>query len=567
MARIFHPLSSIRNRLIVILTVVPLSVMALFFAILSKNVSQIVEKRIHDNFELKLEINSMSLIDTLNNACDLTACITFDGSNVGEQLDAALTSTNVVTRAKLLGYIQKTLYTYLHSAHDIGVIALIDTDNNQVVIATEPLARADLACTLIPLTSWRRATLYAPHRTLCYLHNNTVISMSKRFNTILPGRNYEIYIETSAHFLDKLLDPVYNSDHTSFCMDKALLSEDGTILCSSDDSLLPTGMDMEMLKQSGALKHCRILEAREKGWIMLGVVDESYYQRVYSPMYMQVLWTMTACATIFIALALLIWHLVYTPIREFASEIRNMKPNGVFLPRANTSELNEIRLQINQMYNAIRELLVKAETEAQKSARLENELLLSRINPHFLHNTLDNIKWLARQNNQQEVADMLATLNKLIYYNLGKQRITTLKDELGAMDGYLFLQNRIRPFTYNREINLSEDALSTHVPCYMLQPLVENSIRHARCEKLVLTVSITENDKHLYIRVSDNGQGMDEETLARLQELAEAERPEDSGIGLKYVLRALRMMYGRNVQTHITSDQVHGTSVLIMIER
>ena len=135
------------------------------------------------------------------------------------------------------------------------------------------------------------------------------------------------------------------------------------------------------------------------------------------------------------------------------------------------------------------------------------------------------------------------------------------------MDGYLFLQKRIRPFEYRREISVGEETLALPAPCYTLQPLVENSLRHAWRDGLILTVSVSEDARYVYIRVIDNGRGMDAETLERLRALARATDPQDGGIGLRYVFRALKMMYASGVHIEIDSAPDEGTAITITIER
>ncbi len=566
MMRGFHPLASIRNRLLAILTLVPCAVILLFFAITNSNMTQIINTRIYDSFFLALEMRADSLQKMLDTAYELTVDITYDGSPIADQLDEILIGRDAVSQAKVQSYIEKTLYTYIHSSPNIGQISLIDLDNNSVLITTELLTQADIDTALTPLTNWRRSVLHAPHQSLSPFKNNIVLSLSRPFTTILKERRFAVYIESSAHYLEDLLDPLYDVDDTSFHMDKALLNDQGIILCSSDEELLPCGASLQSLQESGTLDYYRTLRIDNKGWALVGIVNESYYHDIYLPLYLKTGLLLATCLMLFILLALLIWRLVYSPIREFAQEIRTMKPASLYAPHTNSTEFNEFRTQFNQMRNDIRRLVNQTEAEAQKRADLENKLLLSRISPHFLHNTLDNIKWLARRDGQNEVADMLSALNELIYYNLGKQRLTTLGNELNAMDGYLFLQKRIRPFKYHRDVQLSEAMLNLPTPCYTLQPLVENSLRHAWHDHLILTVSLREEPRHVYICISDNGCGMDSETLEKLRTLAQYPDAQEEGIGLRYVFRALKMMYASGVHINIDSEIGAGTTITIIID-
>lgn len=565
---IFHPFESIRNRLLFILTLVPCAVMLLFFAMTNTTITQNINTRIYDSFFLALEMRSDSLCEMLDTAYELTVDITYEGSPIADQLDEILIGCDIVTQSKNQSYIEKTLNTYIHSSPSIGQISLIDLDSKSVLITTELLSSADPDALLTPLTSWRRSIVHAPHQSLSPFKNNTVLSLLRPFNTILKERQFAVYIESSAHYLEDLLDPLYDVRDTAFYMDKALLDDQDTILCSSNEELLPTGTSFQALLENNLLQGYRTLRIDNDGWTLAGIVSNKYYNDIYISLYSKAGLLLITCLMLFILLALLIWRSVYSPIREFAQEIRTMRPSQFYTPHRNSTELNEFRTQFNQMRSDIRRLINQSEAEAKKNVELENRLLLSRISPHFLHNTLDNIKWLALQSGQTEVSEMLTALNELIYYNLGKQRLTTLGNELNAMNGYLFLQKRMRAFEYHQDIQLAKDTLLLPVPCYILQPLVENSLRHGWHENLILTASLTEDSSHVYIQIADNGCGMNSETLESLRAMAQGSSfCNDGGIGLQYVFRALQLMYGSSVHIDINSEPDIGTKVTIVINR
>ena len=567
MMRALHPMASIRNRLIYILTLVPLAVMMLFATIMYSNTFQIIDKQIYENFQLALETRAADFENMIKTAYKITVELTFYGSAVTEQLDSMLISRDVAERARLHGYIERTLTAHAFSSPEIGMIALIDSAGNTVLVSTDIISTAEFEMVFSPLTSWRRATIYRPHRSMSRFHSRNIIAMSRTFQTKLHDRCFTVYIESSNRYLDQLLDPAYRIGDVTLYMNKALLDSEGMILHSSDANLLPVGEIFQDIIEAGRLGSYHPLLIECDGWGLAGIVSDNYYHGIYAPLVLQTSLTIIACLGFLLLLAISIWRLVYSPIHAFAAEIRSMKPASLYVPRADAAEINEFRAQFNQMRSDIWRLVAQTEAEAQKNATLENELLLSRINPHFLHNTLDNIKWLARKNGQNEVAEMLATLNGLIYYNLGKQSFTTLKDELTAVDNYLFLQKRIRPLEYRKVVEVSEDALDMPAPFYILQPLVENSLRHAYREGLVLTVVLTEVNQWLYIKIRDNGAGMNEATLAHLRAMAHAMQPDSTGIGLNYVFRALRLMYGKSVRIEIESELGVGSIFTIAIER
>jgi two-component system LytT family sensor kinase len=195
------------------------------------------------------------------------------------------------------------------------------------------------------------------------------------------------------------------------------------------------------------------------------------------------------------------------------------------------------------------------------------EALASQINPHFLFNTLTSISSLIRS--QPETARMLIVKLSGLLRRLLKSRdhFVTLREEMEAIDEYLDIECvRFGPnLTVHKEIGA--DALDLVVPSLILQPLVENSIRHGLAGKIgggSITIRGIRQPGCVVIEVIDNGVGMD---TARLDEPAE-EPPEGRtrrGIGLRNVNERLRVIYGASCQLRLHSVRGQGTSVRLDI--
>lgn len=188
------------------------------------------------------------------------------------------------------------------------------------------------------------------------------------------------------------------------------------------------------------------------------------------------------------------------------------------------------------------------------------EALASQINPHFLFNTLTSISSLIRS--QPETARMLIVkLSGLLRRLLRSQEhFVTLREELEAIDEYLDIEAvRFGP-KLRIEKDLDPGSLDVVVPSMLLQPLVENSIKHGLSPKVgygCITIRSTRQNGHAIIDVIDDGVGV---------ATAHADRVKTgSGIGLRNVNERLRVIYGANYQLQLDSVAGQGTCARVVI--
>ena len=187
------------------------------------------------------------------------------------------------------------------------------------------------------------------------------------------------------------------------------------------------------------------------------------------------------------------------------------------------------------------------------------EALASQINPHFLFNTLTSISSLIRS--KPETARMLIVkLSGLLRRLLRSQEhFVTLREELEAIDEYLDIESiRFGP-RLRIEKSIDPASLDIVIPSMLLQPLVENSIKHGLSPKIGegrITLKSVRDKKHVIIDVIDNGVGVGS---------AHVERVQAGGIGLRNVNERLRVIYGANYQLQLDSVPGEGTCARIII--
>jgi two-component system LytT family sensor kinase len=199
--------------------------------------------------------------------------------------------------------------------------------------------------------------------------------------------------------------------------------------------------------------------------------------------------------------------------------------------------------------------------EEQERLLVEARLaaLTSQINPHFLFNTLNSVSSLIRTDPHQARV-MVIKLSKVLRRLLRKhEHFSTLRDELSFIEDYLAIEVVRFGDKLRFENEAAADTLDMLVPSMLLQPLVENSIKHGLSSKVeggtIRIRTLRENTK-LILTVEDDGVGIPEPKLSNLL---------DRGIGVTNVHERLKVLFGDDYHMSIESQPGQGTSIRIQI--
>lgn len=199
---------------------------------------------------------------------------------------------------------------------------------------------------------------------------------------------------------------------------------------------------------------------------------------------------------------------------------------------------------------------------AQALADAQLLALQNQIMPHYIANTLDAIRMRLILDGQTQTAELLRIfIDSLRTYTAGPRDTVTLREEVAFLDEYLMLQKfrRLDKLTWN--IPIAQDLLELQIPRFILQPLVENSIRHGfagNVEKPHLTLDAYRSGSSLFITLSDTGVGISPEYLQGGSLPA-------TGVGYTNVIRRLQLLYGDDAGVHITSNPGAGTKAVVKI--
>ena len=199
-------------------------------------------------------------------------------------------------------------------------------------------------------------------------------------------------------------------------------------------------------------------------------------------------------------------------------------------------------------------------------------MLQSQINPHFLYNTLNSIKWMATIQNAPGIAEMTTALSRLLK-NIAKgtEKAVPLSAELSLLDDYFTIQTYRYGGTISLEYRIDDEAaLSCLIPRFTLQPVVENSIFHGIEPKGTpgtITIHIyRKNDAILQIDITDDGVGMTEEQARQLLSENKNEKTEFfREIGVSNVHKRLQYEFGEDYGLRVESRLSEFTTVSVLL--
>lgn len=364
--------------------------------------------------------------------------------------------------------------------------------------------------------------------------------------------------------------------------------QNGTLVSCQDTSEMLEDLSDMALNPDTYIQTIRLLSGQEeetvtviarplntKGWYIAECVDESQLtESVFNILFSIVLITVGAASCIGIFLSWFLSRTVNLPVKQLQARIRRIE-NGDFSRDLSTEwphELGDVGKTINDLSENVLLLMDQRVEDERQKREYEYKMLQSQINPHFLYNTLNSIKWMATIQNSPGIAEMTTSLSRLLKdISKGATNLVTIRHELSLIHDYFIIQQ----YRYGGIITLTplvdDDALlSCQILKFTLQPLVENAIFHGIEPKGTvgnITIHIYRNEtSDIRIDVTDDGIGMEPELAARLLDM---EMPASSSffkeIGVSNVHKRLQYEFGSQYGLSILSEKGKFTTISILL--
>jgi two-component system sensor histidine kinase YesM len=354
-----------------------------------------------------------------------------------------------------------------------------------------------------------------------------------------------------------------------------LLNEDNEPVCQSGDVPIPSGAEWivgEAYASIGDTRYAVNQYGLNKfGWTLLALTDDRQLTAEVSALKKR-----TFSISILMLLAVMgtsLWLMMYMikPIKRLRTRIRQMNI-GEYSPSdiapAAQEQTGILKSDVSDLVTNVEclaeraEVLVKRVLEEQEvKANLQYEALRAQINPHFLFNTLNTIRWSALMTGNKTTVKMITELGKLmeVSMNKGNEEIT-LRQEMELVEAYVYIQNMRFNNVITLTVRLPETLRDYRIIKLLLQPIVENAVSHGlKFQPGWIDINAFVHEETLIIDVTDSGAGFPDAAPGPCG----SDMPL-SGIGLKNVTERIQLRYGPAYGLEISPENVKARVRLVL---
>jgi two-component system, sensor histidine kinase YesM len=300
--------------------------------------------------------------------------------------------------------------------------------------------------------------------------------------------------------------------------------------------------------------------------ILAGITDSSSYHQTIEHFFLIIV-IVTILGTILAGIfAYFFSRSIAHPVNKLAASMQLVESGNlqVRVQESKILEIGQLDKTFNAMIGQITSLLELTREEEAKLHEAERKALESQMNPHFLYNTLNTVKAIAKLHGEQEILTITMKLGKLLRSSIdNRDAEITLRDSFALTESYLTIQ-KIRFGEKLHVVSYLDEALQEErTPKLIIQPLVENAIIHGLEPKVGnwrISIKAILRSKMVVLTIADNGIGMAQGTLPKnLDDLAGSEH-----VGIYNIHRRLILRYGEKASLKIDSIEGEGTIITII---
>lgn len=267
-------------------------------------------------------------------------------------------------------------------------------------------------------------------------------------------------------------------------------------------------------------------------------------------------------------------RVITIPFSKINAQLKKVS-NGDFNPNKEIeweNEIGQVGKGINSLAQNIKNLMEHKVSEEKNKRLLEYRMLQNQVNPHFLYNTLNSIKWMATIQNATGIAEMITSLARLLK-NVSKASgtLTTLSRELELLDDYFVIQQYRYGGSVTFKKEIPENLMNIEIPCFTLQPLLENAIFHGiepKCQEGKITLIGSEEADCIKLVLTDNGKGMSEDVIRQIfNNTTNSATGMFKNVGLLNVHKRIQYEFGSRFGLSIVSEPEKYTSITIELPK
>jgi two-component system sensor histidine kinase YesM len=360
---------------------------------------------------------------------------------------------------------------------------------------------------------------------------------------------------------EKTLHDAYANINTWPDSQVYILNSEGSIISSTDKSMLNQSIEKDVydnIKRYGDEGYFKgscngesvwyfYYKLEHYDWTVLQKIPTDQLNVQLKAINLIIILSILFCLFFGILFSLLLRFWVIKPLVQLSTEMEKVKTGdfNVAVKALSHDEIGSVITQFNDMTQKVKTLIDEVYTSQIKEREAELGAMQAQINPHFLYNTLDNIRWTALEEGADKAGEQIEILSNLFRHILNEGReITTIGEEIKHLQYYVSIQ-KFR-FKENLQVyfDIDENLKKYQTMKLILQPLVENSIEHGFQKKLgqgIIYVRIEKIDDIIKVTVRDNGIGNDEKLI---NDFLRNPKEESKVFALKNIKERIQLRYG-----------------------
>ncbi|HAS73445.1 MAG TPA: hypothetical protein DCS67_04815 [Clostridiales bacterium UBA8960] len=308
---------------------------------------------------------------------------------------------------------------------------------------------------------------------------------------------------------------------------------------------------------------------KTNGWHVVQTISkEELYGEIY--LIQSIFLLSGAVYAILMMILLIMMSIQYTdPMLKIIRDLKRVEKGDLTVRTEvhTKNEMHQLSESVNTMIMEMEQLIDRLVEEERMKREVELEALHAQINPHFLYNTLNTIKWMAKIQGATSVSNAIVALVKLLRISINiSTDFITLKEEIEYIQNYIVIQ-KLR-FNEDFEIlyEIDESVEQAQIPKLILQPIIENSIIYGMesSESLKITVAAHADGDMLTIKLSDNGPGIPENVASQIAfDLAAGKKM--SKAGLNNTSQRIKLFCGDAYGIDLLTREGEGTTVIVRL--
>jgi len=311
---------------------------------------------------------------------------------------------------------------------------------------------------------------------------------------------------------------------------------------------------------------------QQSDWRIIRITFLDYLKKTTNTIFLFLVIFLIIMIFTYLFISLILSNSIAKPIIELNEKLKLIQ-NGNFnvkIESTRNDEIGQLNDTFNKMTVKIDNLLKQSVNEQKRKSDLEFKVLQAQINPHFLYNTLDSIKWLAVIQGVENISDMISALVNLLKYNISNtSRLVLIEEEIESIKNYIEIQKFRYGEIFSVSFDIPKDILKMKMLKFLLQPIVENAIFHGlkdveRDGQILIEASL-KNDNYVFIKVIDNGSGFYFDRDGNIIKENSTGRGLHNGIGISNLQERIHLYFNSEYGLSFSNKKDGGGEVVLRL--